>query len=664
MVDRSCSKFNKENSFLYLGVLMLALIATKVHSQAVMMLPGAFEVGTTGSASYVVPIEVPPGTGGMNPTLTLEYDSGHGNGVVGVGWTLGGLSSITRCPKNLAQDSAIAPVAFEPYFEPAWAPQSEWTGDRFCLDGQRLVIESGSYGAAGSVYRTELEGFTRITAHGQSGNGPAYFTAQTRSGQVIEFGNTSDSSIELDGASHVRIWMVNKVSDTVGNYLTVSYATISGDSNSYPDRVDYTGNSAASLQPYNHVEFSYETRPDIVPAYLMGGKLNATQRLKAITTYESGNAVKTYKISYDASPREINRSIVTQIELCAEAGGVGDSCLPATTFDVPNVTLQRHVRDWEADLLNDMHDVGEDMTFLTGDWNGDGYTDIMWYVRDGGENKWFVNTTASPGGAAQFGNAINELIPSADLDAVSMTAYLGDFNADGLVDVFSFDAQTRQNNVWLNNGDMSFQKISEPISISDTVSTQGPTLGDFNGDGRTDVLMYRASDGANYWFLSDGTGGFEPRQINKINPAQIDVWYGQPEIGDWNGDGVTDLAWLNPAGVTPKFYITKPNLNFVSATTTLLFKAGNSFFVDWNGDGLTDHVLIENLDSEGDDLAFRFDFNSGDVAGLFITESHTAPGPIPVSVETVAPYVGDWNGDGVPDLMFHGMPSGEQFLVA
>src|SRR3954453_21183201 len=42
----------------------------------------------TGSATYKVALDVPPGTGGFAPSLALRYDSGQGNGTVGIGWSL------------------------------------------------------------------------------------------------------------------------------------------------------------------------------------------------------------------------------------------------------------------------------------------------------------------------------------------------------------------------------------------------------------------------------------------------------------------------------------------------------------------------------------------------------------------------------------------------
>jgi hypothetical protein len=55
---------------------------------------------------------------------------------------------------------------------------------RFCLDGQRLVLvpNTGDYGDEGSEYRTEIESFRKIVAHGQAGSGTAYFIVKDRDG--------------------------------------------------------------------------------------------------------------------------------------------------------------------------------------------------------------------------------------------------------------------------------------------------------------------------------------------------------------------------------------------------------------------------------------------------------------------------------------------------
>ncbi|MCP3170247.1 SpvB/TcaC N-terminal domain-containing protein [Myxococcus qinghaiensis] len=111
---------------------------------------GSYSLTADGAASYGLPLWVPPGRAGMQPELTLSYNSRSGAGLAGVGFTLSGtLSRITRCRKSVAQDGVVGQVSFT-------------TSDAFCLDGARLIHTNpgvAGYGANGSEYRTEVDTF-------------------------------------------------------------------------------------------------------------------------------------------------------------------------------------------------------------------------------------------------------------------------------------------------------------------------------------------------------------------------------------------------------------------------------------------------------------------------------------------------------------------------
>jgi hypothetical protein len=146
-----------------LVVLLSVLSLRMVDASSFGRTPGNFGVSPIGSAQYSIPIWTPPGPKGIQPNLTLLYDSGAGAGPLGIGWSLAGLGSVTRCNRTYAQDGVPAAVALT-------------TADGFCLNGKRLRLTSGTYGLDGSTYQTEIADFSNVIAHGSAGNGPDYFT--------------------------------------------------------------------------------------------------------------------------------------------------------------------------------------------------------------------------------------------------------------------------------------------------------------------------------------------------------------------------------------------------------------------------------------------------------------------------------------------------------
>ena len=217
-----------------------------------------FKVTELGSANYTIPIKVLPGTGGMEPKISVTYDSHSGNGILGMGWSLNGLSLIVRCPANKALHGFIDPVDFD-------------SNDKFCLDGQMLVGVSGAYGANLSEYKTESETFSKIISYGSVGSGPTTFKIWTKNGLIYEYGFAEDSRVQAQGRTDVLIWRVNKIEDTTGNYMTFEYAENSSTGESYPIKINYTANDGGvPLLPYNSVEFVYQARTDVQKAYVSG----------------------------------------------------------------------------------------------------------------------------------------------------------------------------------------------------------------------------------------------------------------------------------------------------------------------------------------------------------------------------------------------------------
>lgn len=195
-----------------------------------------FSVTDGGSAAFAHPVSVPPGVSGMTPRLALLYSDSGINGAVGHGWSIQGMSVITRCSATLATDGLKGSVVYA-------------SSDKLCLDGQRLIQTDASgavvafpqtndalgLGSGYREYRTEKDTFARIRAYGLAGispnaaNGPAYFKVWTKSGQVYEHGASPNAGASpttiayAQGASAATIWHVARISDTLGNYIDFKY---------------------------------------------------------------------------------------------------------------------------------------------------------------------------------------------------------------------------------------------------------------------------------------------------------------------------------------------------------------------------------------------------------------------------------------------------------
>jgi len=478
--------------------LLCGLAVSLGHAQTTVagFTPGSFQVTPGGAATYTIPIQVPPGIAGVEPSLAVSYSSQGGNGLLGMGWTLAGLSAVNRCPRTIAQDGSRGGVNFD-------------ANDRFCLDGQRLIsIGTAADCAGGTEYRTELESFSRVISCGTAGNGPAYFKVWTKAGQIIEYGNTADSRIEAVAAispvswpaGTVRVWALNKISDRKSNYLTVAYTEDSANGDYYPIEIDYTGNAATA--PASSVQFVYATRPDIVPAYQAGALMRTTQRLTHVKTFNgppaSNKLIRDYQIAYDSSPTTF-RSRVVSVTECSAA----TQCLSPSTFSYPSGTpgwtaVSTPVPDYIWTRCAGCQSDGRQLI----DVNGDGLPDLVVALYEEGPQSYKVWLNTGAGW---------QLAPYAPPDYIwarcagntcqSDGRQLIDVNGDGLPDlvVALYEAGVQSYKVWLNTG-AGWQLA--PYTVPNYIYTRcagclndGRQLIDVNGDGLPDLVVALYEEG-------------------------------------------------------------------------------------------------------------------------------------------------------------------------
>jgi RHS repeat-associated protein len=295
-----------------------------------------------GAATYTIPIVLPPGRNGMQPEVSLNYNSRSGNGIAGMGWSLSGASSIHRCPQTVAQDGINRGVQLD-------------GNDRLCLDGQRLVpVNGGSYGASGTIYDTEVRSFSQVTQSNALNSQFSSFSVQMKNGRTLTYGTTPAGSACVTNVSQVvpggvtapLSWLLTQTKDPQGNWMDYCYkAGAAGEV--LLKNIVYT--SAAGMTGNRSVYMNYLPRPttgtanDVSVSYLAGGMSFQTQRLQSIATYvnyvsdaNKGELVRQYSLNYTklgaAQDYDIHsgRSLLWSVQEC---GLNGTACRKATQFN-------------------------------------------------------------------------------------------------------------------------------------------------------------------------------------------------------------------------------------------------------------------------------------------------------------------------------------------
>lgn len=378
-----------------------AILPTPLDSTAAPA-AGQFAVSDNGAATYSYPIWVPDGRRDLKPSLSLVYNSQVENGLLGVGWALSGLSSITRCKRDMARDGYNEAIQFD-------------STDAFCLDGQRLIafpsVADGitrTYGTEGTEYRTEQEQFAQIINGRVDERGPVSFEVRLKNGLILYYGISQDSRVEgkrmsirryqvfgtvtvvRDFTQAVRLkWALAEVRDRFGNNMTVQYSMTGDVKQGYEQRptfIHYTGTVDQSLPARREVRFTYESRPDTQTSFISGLKLVTSHRLVKIVLAAPNPTdtapVKEYVLDYKTSTAT-NRSLLQTISECDPQR----VCLRPTTLSYSNTAENEYgFTDVSTDIHDDSappnwstpsfdHQLGR---LVTGDINGDGCDDLIY----------------------------------------------------------------------------------------------------------------------------------------------------------------------------------------------------------------------------------------------------------------------------------------------
>ncbi len=659
-------------------------------------LPGSFNVSGIGAATYTIPIEVPAGRAGVTPNISLNYNSMGGNGPLGIGWSIGGLSSISRTGTNYYNDNPTEDEDWRP------DPVDFDEQDRFMLDGQRLVLldpVNDTYGSDETTeYRTEQESFTRIISYGESGkNGPQYFLAWTKDGKKIEYGRTGNSAMQASGRTDdaVLTWMVNKISDRWGNYMEFEYEQF----NSYDIRIkkiNYTAKENSQLTAFYEMvfDYSFETADERVQyTYINGSKLAANKYFLdniRVNYIPSGDQIKKYELIYDKN------ELWTKLQ-SVQLYGMNDNKLPKTVFEwrEDSEDIDKHTTQIDKTITFPSGAISNLGMKRAGDFNGDGRTDLAVFY---GETDNYGKFSCQKILVYEFDNTGSAILAHSltlpnNMYIITKNVLTGDFTDDGKEDIMfffyifnnSYGYTHLKPMVLVSNGTGINISLSTPKDIAGLDNEPFPLDNgkyvyrfyntDVDGDAQMDLVCILHHSGnpdlvrlMRIWKIDYSSQGTFSSAVystiyltDKYNYESVydekesDFW-----IFDFNGDGCSDFVGCNESGleVMP---IMKGQHDFSNTQITPVFSSSYPNYEDYskfswgdfNGDRQIDLLVYYHNSSYPN---WSLLYNTGTDWELGVSPVTTIIAPVtlfsyPEAKEHYHYTCSDFNADGFMDIV-------------
>ena len=560
-----------------LTVALSFLVSTPLRAQYdVGTTAGTPDVSPNGAATYTIPVAVPPGVRDVAPSIALAYSSQTGNALAGWGWSISGLSAITRVGATHYHDDVADGVDFDAL-------------DRFSLDGERLMLTKGTYGRAQSAYTTESYANVKVVAFGTNKAGarfgPDYFRVYQPDGSFAQYENITEGSITARQAAE---WVVTYTQDTQGNRINFNYYRSRDRSLVKIKSITYGGPRASRQDHPNEIRFVYRKRNQFEVGYLGGERFERSYILKAVEVLAQGERYRRYDLTHRLS--SLGYDVLDQVQ---ESNGAGDQLAPlkfsygeAQPYNL--ASAQRNISVKQP--------VNKDTRALSGDFDADGRNDFVLY-QDSEERRNFLDVSLQRDGYTKRVRTPVDPFVRAGTAVVRE----GEGKEDYMLPGQSIVTQQIDGRNYIFRGYRAgstgklkklYQKTWRDPEGSDNPKEM--ILGNFTGDGTTRAVLVEHNNSEVY------LANLGPRPANNF-VAETGLMLKKYKAGtsflrvaDFDGDGQDDLWHFRDKFVNIyKFEAQK--LKRIAYFASDLFVAGERdvYLGDYNGDGKTDLLVPE-----------------------------------------------------------------------
>lgn len=569
---------------------------------------GIADVTATGAATYKIPIKMPAGNNGFQPTINICYNSQSGNGILGYGWSVSGTSSISRCGYNIYYDGSAREVKLN-------------DTDNLMLDGKRLILVSGKNLAEGAKYQMEDDPTTDIEYKEE--NGLLGFVVRTKDGITKKYGMNYTATFNTGS---VASWLLSSCINEDGQEIGYTYTYDEHSNERYLSDIGF------GTIGQNVISFKYEDRDDTEDKYANGHITKMTKRLKSIDVrFFPVYTTEEYKFEYTYD------GLYSKLSKITKYGKNGEEHFNPTIINYSGSKSG-------SEALIPFSNQSSDIMKLFADYDGDGKPDFISFpvpvngqYNNSHKIRLYLNRHTSTG---QLFVLQESSIP---LSSAFKNIIIADINGDGrkdLVVINDIGSNKFRYNYYESEG-YCFTYSGKGFTTNDSHAMPG----DFDGDGRDEILV----EGNQTVFNGEG----EPIAAGGIDDwgkmYQENYFPNNRFFGDFNGNGKTDILCCN--SIEAWVYELEGNkfVDHWELRTPYITNGHYTYCGDFNGDGKTD-ILAKKI---GDDtnVSILISMSSG-----FVRNKLANP-----DIKSIV-KVGDFNRDGKSDI-YHMEEVGNRILM-